>query len=350
MSTNNRVPYGEELKQRFKSVINMLKNDKISPYPWEDNGSKVFPSCKENIRIIEETSDYLRRRGDVINTDRVILNYSREVWVSEHRIYGDTLELVSRIMHNTENLNEDEIVSYIRTDFKYSDSKSIEIYKTIRNIVQASRFMFDGTRTLDMELSEEFSNTVHQMITRDIVAPEKCGRLRTTDCQNTDTLYVGHESVRPQLRSLFEVVNYLITRCELEENPMDRIVLRIAIGSVFFERFLMIHPYTDGNGRVARLLFSHLMRDKRHVLPISLYLPKKGAYKEWDVEQYEKYVLVLRRSRKDPSVIVRYVVDCMSNHIDDLNQAFARDSGFYESHNLDNDFADVFATRIVHED
>jgi fido (protein-threonine AMPylation protein) len=51
--------------------------------------------------------------------------------------------------------------------------------------------------------------------------------------------------------------------------PFESDERAIVIASAFFAEFLAIHPFRDGNGRVARLCISWLLKD-RFVVPISL--------------------------------------------------------------------------------
>lgn len=45
----------------------------------------------------------------------------------------------------------------------------------------------------------------------------------------------------------------------------------------FFSEFLLIHPFIDGNGRMARLLFNFLLKDFI-IIPVSLYRKTRSHY------------------------------------------------------------------------
>lgn len=92
-------------------------------------------------------------------------------------------------------------------------------------------------------------------------------------------------------------------------------MLQIILGAFFLEEFLSIHPYKNGNGRTARVLFSLLVSDCK-TLPISFFANSPLAYsskKEYYIESLEK-----SRGRDAPIAIVRYILESVVKYFDDL--------------------------------
>ena len=49
----------------------------------------------------------------------------------------------------------------------------------------------------------------------------------------------------------------------------------VKLGAQFLSRFLYIHPFSNGNGRVGTILLSYLLSNFS-VLPVSLYIKNAG--------------------------------------------------------------------------
>jgi len=103
----------------------------------------------------------------------------------------------------------------------------------------------------ELKIDEELVKQLHQLTVEKILAPEQCGVFRKTQVvvKNSQT---GEISFRPpmavavpfQIKNLFEFVD--ATRDE-EVHPV------LKSGIVHYE-LVRIHPFLDGNGRVARAL------------------------------------------------------------------------------------------------
>lgn len=77
----------------------------------------------------------------------------------------------------------------------------------------------------------------------------------------TRTVYASPTNVAAFLRSLL--------RWTAQQMPFADASAALEVATTFFSEFLLIHPFHDGNGRTARLLFNFLLRD--HVtIPLSL--------------------------------------------------------------------------------
>ena len=77
----------------------------------------------------------------------------------------------------------------------------------------------------------------------------------------------------------------------------------MVLATVVHNQFVYIHPFNDGNGRVARLLFNFILI-KKGFFPIIFYNDEKQKYysylrsaKSGDIKQFVSYVLELYRTQ-----------------------------------------------------
>lgn len=95
---------------------------------------------------------------------------------------------------------------------------------------------------------------LHKLVTDDLVEKEKSGKFRPADVYVLDDLGDGREMLRfkappaPQVKKLVEdLLIWLKTSKKEGIHPIIR-------AGILHLQFVTIHPFTDGNGRVARLL------------------------------------------------------------------------------------------------
>jgi Fic family protein len=101
------------------------------------------------------------------------------------------------------------------------------------------------------ELTEDAVLQVHRLIMSNIA--EDAGRYRTVGVRITGASFVPPPSseVRPRINELLKW---------LRENPDEQTPIELA--AVIHHRFVQIHPFSEGNGRTARLLMNAmLMKD-----------------------------------------------------------------------------------------
>ena len=83
------------------------------------------------------------------------------------------------------------------------------------------------------------------------------------------------------------------------------------ISAQFLSRFLFIHPFSNGNGRTARILVTFLLSGVA-VVPVSLYLNKNGR---------DIYLNCLRQSQEndcyDTKSLATFILDCVHKSIYD---------------------------------
>lgn len=116
-----------------------------------------------------------------------------------------------------------------------------------------------------LKLLEEFSKTkrdlvmeeilkLHKIVIEGLVDKEKAGKLRPSDVYVLDDLGDGREMLRfkaPDAKKVPQLINDLFLFLKMSKKIGVHPIVRAAILHL---EFVSIHPFTDGNGRVARLL------------------------------------------------------------------------------------------------
>lgn len=114
----------------------------------------------------------------------------------------------------------------------------------------------------------ELANRIHQIICAGLV--DKPGSFRRSDAKpaGEDFAYLSYGEIPREIKKLFENTRREIVGCT-EIPRSQKIEKLIKIGSQFLNTFLYIHPYSNGNGRTARILVSYLM-SSISIVPVSL--------------------------------------------------------------------------------
>lgn len=95
-----------------------------------------------------------------------------------------------------------------------------------------------------------------------IIEPKKAENYRTTPVVfNQGEPALKAEHIERQMKLLFNSIN---------EMPIDDFVMR----------FLVIHPYVDGNGRTASILYNWLIDTLEHPIPLPYYFGKEHNEKK----------------------------------------------------------------------
>jgi len=119
-------------------------------------------------------------------------------------------------------------------------------YKALQKLEEMARSKH--TITLDEILS------LHKMVINGLVEDEKTGKFRPADVYVVDDLGGGKEKVRfkaPDANGVPKLIEDLIEWLEVSKKTGVHPIIRAGILHL---QFVTIHPFTDGNGRLARLL------------------------------------------------------------------------------------------------
>lgn len=114
-----------------------------------------------------------------------------------------------------------------------------------------------GKTKNDLTVKEIFQ--MHRLVINGLVSDEKVGRFRPGDVYVLDDLGDGREVLRfkaPAANKVSALINDLL---EWISGSKETSVHPVIIAGIFHLEFVSIHPFTDGNGRTARLLTQLLL-------------------------------------------------------------------------------------------
>jgi fido (protein-threonine AMPylation protein) len=190
----------------------------------------------------------------------------------------------------------------------------------VRNLAQAAEWIFQ--RSPAHTLTINCLHQLHALLMCDLL--EKPGHWRTKKVKPArgSSLHFLHlpSAIELNARHLLDFTNRK-KREALELHKNDRFACfkaLLVLGAFFLERFLWIHPYENGNGRMARLLFSAIVQPCS-IVPVSLF---RSFQVDWENSEKQRalYLSSLESSRgvDSPIPLVRYVLECTKAHLFEL--------------------------------
>ena len=137
--------------------------------------------------------------------------------------------------------------------------------------------------------------TLHKMVINGLVESSKTGKFRPADVYVVDDLGGGKEKVRFRAPDATEVSDMISDLLEWLEGAKKASIHPVVKAAILHLQFVTIHPFTDGNGRLARLLTQlQLYRDVwdfRKILVLEDYYnrDRMSYYNAENYAQGDKY-------------------------------------------------------------
>lgn len=219
--------------------------------------------------------------------------FLEETWCSEADIEGNMFDAVECVMVN----QSLEFATHACRDLEISNpqrnaQKLINLYRAVKNVWLMKSHSF---------LNTQFVVQLHKQVMNGLSST--AGEFRTQGAAPASSLcqYAPPEDIVPRLKMLLEVVIPQIASCDDRNGG-----LRLC--ALFLSEFLLIHPFRNGNGRTARLLFG-LLTKKFTNHPLTLYRPRKD------------YIDALERRYEDrvyPEHLFEYVKNCVERQASDI--------------------------------
>lgn len=132
----------------------------------------------------------------------------------------------------------------------------------VENYYQALKKL-DTMSKIKRNLTLEEILELHKIVTEGLVEKEKSGKFRPADVYVIDDLGGGKEKVRFKAPPSQEVPKMIAELLDWLKRSKKDVVHPVIRAAILHLQFVTIHPFTDGNGRVARLITQlQLYRDE----------------------------------------------------------------------------------------
>jgi Fic family protein len=293
------IPYNIKLNYIYES----LQPQFVKSY---DNAEPVTFDVSYVKKLMEDTQ-HLCNNIDKDTMNTLQWKYLREVYISETGQSKITTDKATKL---------DKVVEAIIENYECSldDECDLRMYKKCKNICTALEYvLYTDTSNIDKTLIVK----LHELVGKDII--NNIGMYRTTHARPMGTTasnspYYNHKTIPERIATLLKFTNDKLMEMRCIDNPFVKIEWLLKLTTVMFSEFLLIHPFSNGNGRVARLLaqclFKHMFQ-----IPISLYV---------DADDRSRYIKVLDFrinykdtngcSRNRPDYLYGYFIECVHKH------------------------------------
>ncbi len=169
--------------------------------------------------------------------------------------------------------------------------KSLREHLEVRNHPRAIRYLERMTRRA---LKEQDIPVLHQIMMKGI--DNEAGRFRTAEVR-----IAGADFIPPPAYEIPHLIEELIDWYNRDPDELRPIEL----AAILHHRFVWIHPFHDGNGRVARLLMNLVLT--RSGYPIAVIL---------NVDRNKYYDMLKKADRGNPASFVNFVASTVERSLD----------------------------------
>ncbi len=240
---------------------------------WINKKSIPRKKAQEKIDVV-----YFEYVGD-LSIDKSILVAKQSKLMSLKKQYKDPFKLIMsrkdtyesfllKMTYHTNSIegstfNELEVKAVLFDDITIPN-KTVREHQEAKNHQGALGFVMRWLRDEDPKITESFVKRIHEILMNGII--HNSGQYRTHKVRITGSNVVtsNHMKINEHMEAFVKEYNKL---------PKDS-VLHVAKTHALFEQ---IHPFSDGNGRVGRLLML-ILALKNNLAPVLIRKEKKIAY------------------------------------------------------------------------
>ncbi len=249
-----------------------------------------------------------------IETD-LLLESLRELPILPDQAKSFEIELVHRSIFSTaaiegNPLREQEVSDIINRNRVIATNQVKEL--EIINLSQAYQFVEKKTKSKEFQLSEKFIKEIHKIITSNI-SYDYCtpGHYRNHIVKVGDKAHGGVVTPPKCLRDIEKLMKKFVRWFQLIDSGNYSPILKAAIAHYHLAR---IHPFADGNGRVARLVETAIL--KKHGMR---YLPEMLSH--YYYREIDAYYIAFSECRKSKdNDITPFIAFVLKGAIDSLRQ------------------------------
>ncbi len=207
--------------------------------------------------IVAKIIELEKLRGNQINlgVNNKLFNQLKEIFHSVESLYSARIEG-----------NRTTISDYVQD--KSGDGRKSQPITEILNIEKAMRFVDNCFReNIDQKIDASLISTLHQMLTSDLDVSREGSK--TPGIYRSNNVEIKNAEFTPPMNiKVPEYMDELISFINSETSTQEEL-LKVAIAH---HRFVWVHPFDNGNGRMSRIL-TYAMLKKARFDKISLLNP-----------------------------------------------------------------------------
>ncbi len=281
-------------------VYNLRKNGK-----WKKKSrfigkgkieGKKLKKLKNEFRweILAEKSKFLSKK-QVIELENFKKKYNKKINSLNKEEFGKFEEAFFTELTYNSNAIEGNSLSLEETSLVINEG-IVPKGKTLREIHEAKNHVeaLEFLKNYEGDLNENLMLKLHSLILKNI-SERFAGTYRTSNVK-----IAGSTFKPPAAEKVPQLVKNLVYWYKKNKNEIYLFELAI----LFSAKFVTIHPFVDGNGRVSRLLMNFLLKKNNHPL-INIY--KKNR---------QDYLNAIRKSNdEDYSLIIPFILKNLKQNL-----------------------------------
>lgn len=287
ISTMKSAGYGVREDDPFQTKISVVIDSReTSPYAnrirfmWHSMRQNVIDNFPKNTKPVEDKEQYLKQVEEIYATDAY-----NSLSIEGYRL---TPELIEQVRSGNWNADGNQ------GDKEQRDAMAARgYYQAFQKVKESIEVVLNGKN------AGEVANDDHGIWYRELFAPSvTAGILRPSDLAGyrSDQVYIKgsmHTPLNP--RAVRDAMPVLFDLLKEETDPAGRIILGHFL-------FVYIHPYMDGNGRIARFLMNLMLASGGYswiVVPMEKRKEYMASLEKASVEQnitdFTKFIAGLLR-------------------------------------------------------
>jgi fido (protein-threonine AMPylation protein) len=235
-----------------------------------------------------------------------IVEFTKRVYVAESLVCEGNIIFEGGTMDMCCTVSLHDHVETIMLLGNTRDTRDTRVYQKVINMYKAITHGFSNTIFSyfnPKDLVPELAMSLHRTIGNKIILDAGCYRTIEVAPCGSSYRYVESIHIRDEMEVLFTTTSSLLVKFQHLTSQLIR------LGAYFLCNFLRIHPFSNGNGRVARILLSLIMSSVS-IMPLSLY-SHKNIYIECLIE-------ARRTMPNNPESLATFILECLYKNTCDL--------------------------------
>lgn len=247
--------------------------------------------------VIASQEVFVQHRNGLI--DLLKSSYIREVWISESPPDNnmDTINIADLLVEGGTKPDDMDEHTWNKLD---NIHRALNIH-VLDNSTNEDEFFHSANFNVN------FVRKVHSTIGNGVILNAGEFRKHNVCARYSSVQYARHSAIEEHLNALLSFVRESIKTAP--HDIVERVAHMIKLGSIFFSEFLLIHPFSNGNGRTARIMLNAMLKHAV-VVPFSLYVKNREEYLR---------VLEKRNDRSAPSALAEYILLAINQTASNVN-------------------------------